>query len=130
MICSTFNYEGFILLIIAKLIQNLDTKGLLPKFLDVHPMKGTTEETLKQIQMSPKDEFGVIHVNILFNPEADRVFCILDAPDKGAVEKNHQKLGLLVEKLIVLFITSNVIPSNEISLLQDSMVMFYVIATE
>jgi hypothetical protein len=50
-------------------------------------MKGTTEETLKQIQMSPKDEFGVIHVNILFNPEADRVFCILDAPDKGAVEK-------------------------------------------
>jgi hypothetical protein len=102
----------------------------LPKFLDAHPMKGITEETLKQIEMSSRDEFGVTHVNILFNPEADRVFCILDAPDKGAVEKNHQKLGLLVEKLIVLFITSNVIPSNEISLLQDSMVMFYVIATE
>jgi hypothetical protein len=54
----------------------------LPRFLDVHPMKGITEETLKQIQMSPKDEFGVIHVNILFNPEADRVFCILDAAVK------------------------------------------------
>ena len=64
----------------------------MPRFLDVHPMKGTTtEETLKQIQMSPKDEFGVTHVSILFNPEADRVFCILDAPDKDAVEKNHKK---------------------------------------
>jgi len=55
-------------------------------------MKGITEETLKQIEISPKDEFRVVtHVNILFNPEADRVFCILDAPDKDAVEKNHKK---------------------------------------
>jgi hypothetical protein len=59
----------------------------LPKFLDVHPMKGITEETLNQIEISPKDEFSVTHVNILFNPEADRVFCILDALDKDAVEK-------------------------------------------
>jgi hypothetical protein len=63
-------------------------------------MKGTTEETLRQIQMSPKDEFGVTHLNILFNPEADRVFCILDAPDKGAVKKNHQKLGIKCEWII------------------------------
>jgi hypothetical protein len=47
--------------------------------------------------MSPKDEFGVTHVNILFNPEADRVFCILDAPDKDAVEKHHQKAGIAPE---------------------------------
>jgi Protein of unknown function (DUF4242) len=69
----------------------------LPKFLDVHHIKRINEDILKQIQMSPKDEFGVTHVNILFNPEADRVFCILDAPDKGAVEKNHQKLGIKCE---------------------------------
>ena len=70
----------------------------MPKFLDVHPMKGITEETLKQIEISPKDEFRVVtHVNILFNPEADRVFCILDAPDKDAVEKSHQKLGIKCE---------------------------------
>jgi hypothetical protein len=54
-------------------------------------MKGITEETLKQIEISPKDEFSVTHLNILFKPEADRVFCILDAPDKDAVEKNHKK---------------------------------------
>jgi hypothetical protein len=63
-------------------------------------MKGITEETLKQIQMSPKDEFGVTHVNILFNPEADRVFCILDAPDKDADEKNHKKIGIKCEWII------------------------------
>jgi hypothetical protein len=55
-------------------------------------MKGITgEDNLKQIQMSPKDEFGVTRVNILFNPQADRVFCILDAPNKDAVEKSHKK---------------------------------------
>ena len=36
-------------------------------------------------------------MNILFNPEADRVFCILDAPDKDAVDKSHQKLGIKCE---------------------------------
>ncbi len=69
----------------------------MPKFLDVHPMRGTTEEALRQIQASPKDEFGVTHVNILFNPEADRVFCILDAPNKDAVQKNHEKIGIKCE---------------------------------
>ena len=60
-------------------------------------MKGVTEDILRQVQMSPKDEFGVTHVNILFNPEADRVFCILDAPNKGAVDKSHQKIGITCE---------------------------------
>ena len=69
----------------------------MPKFLDVHPMRGTIEEALRQIQASPKDEFGVTHVNILFNPEADRVFCILDAPNKDAVQKNHEKIGIKCE---------------------------------
>jgi hypothetical protein len=51
-------------------------------------MSGTSEETLRQLQASPKDEFGVSHVNILFNPEADKVFCIIDAPSKDSVQKN------------------------------------------
>jgi hypothetical protein len=60
----------------------------MPKFLGVHPMKGTTEKTLKQLQILPKDEFGVTHVNILFNPEA---------PDKDAVQKHNQKIGIKCE---------------------------------
>jgi hypothetical protein len=54
-------------------------------------MKGITEETLKQIEMSSRDEFGVTHVNILFNPEADRVFCILDALTKMQLKKVIRK---------------------------------------
>jgi hypothetical protein len=64
------------------------------------PIKGVTEDMLNQVQMSPKDEFGVTHVNILFNAEADRVFCILDAPDKDAVEKNHKKIGIKCESIM------------------------------
>jgi hypothetical protein len=69
-------------------------------FLDVHSMGSTSEETLRQIQASPRDEFGVSHVNILFNPEADKVYCIIDAPSKDAVEKNHDKLGIKCEWII------------------------------
>ena len=66
----------------------------MPKFLDSHHMKGVDENTLRNAQYSPKDEFGVIHKNILYNKEENKAFCILDAPNKEAVEKTHQKLGI------------------------------------
>jgi hypothetical protein len=68
-------------------VYEVNIEKQLPKFLNVHPMKGVTEDILKQIQVSRKDEFGVTHVNILFNPEADRVFCILDAAVKKIIKK-------------------------------------------
>ena len=58
----------------------------MPKFLDVHPLKGFEEETLKKLQTSPVDEFGIKHVNIMYNQQEDRFYCLLDAPDKQAVE--------------------------------------------
>jgi hypothetical protein len=33
----------------------------MPKFLDVHPLKGVDEETLRKAQKMPKDEFGITH---------------------------------------------------------------------
>jgi len=45
----------------------------MPKFLDVHPLKGF-EETLKKLQTSPVDEFGIKHVNIMYNQQEDRFF--------------------------------------------------------
>jgi hypothetical protein len=45
-------------------ITNRDTNGM-PKFLDVHSLKGLDEEALRKTQNSPKDEFGVTHDNIL-----------------------------------------------------------------
>jgi hypothetical protein len=33
----------------------------------VHPMKGLDESLLKELQNAPADEFGVTHLNILYN---------------------------------------------------------------
>ena len=66
----------------------------MPKFVDAHPISGVTPEQLDQIQHSEKDEFGVTHINILYNLEEEKCVCILDAPSKDAVDKHHKKMGL------------------------------------
>ncbi|HEY7078449.1 MAG TPA: nickel-binding protein [Nitrososphaeraceae archaeon] len=33
-------------------------------------------------------------VNILYNLEAGSIYCILDAPDKEAMKKHHDKIGI------------------------------------
>ena len=45
-----------------------------------------------KLQKSPIDEFGVKHLNILYNYEANIVYCLLEAPSREAVELNHAKL--------------------------------------
>ena len=69
----------------------------MPRFLDVHPMKGLDEDILKKLQDSPLDEFSVKHLNILYNPEADKCFCLLEAPAKENVKKHHEKMGIKCE---------------------------------
>ena len=54
----------------------------LVRFLDARSMKDFDEETLQEAQNLPIDEFGVKHLNILDNSEVDKVFCLLDAPNK------------------------------------------------
>ncbi len=66
----------------------------MPRFLDVHSMKGLDENLLRELQKSPEDEFHVKHLNILYNPEVDKCFCLIEAPDVEAVERNHEKLGI------------------------------------
>jgi len=68
--------------------------GSMPRYFDVHPLGSFSEETLKKLQKSPKDEFGVTHVNLIFSKEKDKFFCLLDAPNKEAVEKHHHKAGI------------------------------------
>ena len=71
----------------------------MPKFLDVHSMKGVDEETIRKAQKMPKDEFGITHDNMMYNKEEDRWYCLLDAPSKEAVEKHHQKAGISCEDI-------------------------------
>lgn len=79
----------------------------MAKFLDVHPLKGFDEETLRKLQESPVDEFGIRHHNILYNEEEDKVFCLLDAPSKEAVEKHHNKAGVECERIVEVKTTAN-----------------------
>ncbi len=44
---------------------------IMPKFLDAHKMGSVSEDMLKQAQNQPKDEFGLVHVNMLYNKEED-----------------------------------------------------------
>jgi hypothetical protein len=65
----------------------------LPIFLDVHKIP-QTDKTIKEIVNAPKDEFGVTHINVFFNKEADLCYCLLDAPSKEAIEKHHSKMNI------------------------------------
>lgn len=53
-----------------------------------------TEEELLNAQNSPRDDLGVKVVNILYNLEGGAIYCILDVPDKEAVTKHHDRLGV------------------------------------
>jgi hypothetical protein len=66
----------------------------MPAFLDFHSIGGYTEDDLKKDQMEPRDEFGVKTINIFYDMDSGTVFCLLDAPDKFAVERHHAKFGI------------------------------------
>ena len=69
----------------------------MPKYIDAHPMKPFTADILRRLQKAPKDEFGVVHDNILFNEEENRIYCVLDAPNIDAINKHHEKAGVRCE---------------------------------
>jgi hypothetical protein len=69
----------------------------MPKFMDTHTMGKLTAEQLEHLQGAAKDQFGVTHHDILYNKEEDRVYCVLDAPDREAVERHHQHAGIKCE---------------------------------
>ncbi len=53
-----------------------------------------TEEDIIKAQNAPRDELGVIVINILYNLEGGTIYCMLDAPNKEAVEKHHGIMGV------------------------------------
>ena len=61
--------------------------------MDTHKIGSVTAEQLMQLQKSPPDEFGVKHVNMLYNYESNTMYCILEAPNEKAVQLHHAKLG-------------------------------------
>lgn len=69
----------------------------MPKFLDVHPMKGFEEQTIMKAISESSGEFGVTTENALNKVDADRLYCILDTPNKEAIERHHKKYGAKCE---------------------------------
>jgi hypothetical protein len=53
-------------------------KRAMARFLDSHKIGSFTEEQLMKLQKSPIDEYGVKHLNILYNYEANIVYCLLE----------------------------------------------------
>lgn len=78
----------------------------MTRFLDVHPVGGVNEDMLKKMQNELPDEFGVVTENILYNIEDDKVFCLIEAPNKNAVEKHHAKYGIKCDWIVEVKTTS------------------------
>lgn len=53
-------------------------------------MGSLTEEQLKTLQSAQVDEFGVTHHDILYNRDLNKVYCVLNAPDKDSVIRHHK----------------------------------------
>jgi len=53
----------------------------MPKFIDAHPMNPLTAD-------------GVSHHDILHNEPENKLYCVLEAPDRAAIEKHHAKIGI------------------------------------
>ena len=63
----------------------------MPRYIDQHEMKPLKAEQLKELQNAEPDEFGVTHHEIIFSENDNKVWCILDAPNRDAVSKHHKK---------------------------------------
>jgi hypothetical protein len=57
-------------------------------------LKGTDEETLKNLQKAPADEFGIKHVNLMYNQDEDRFFVLLKHPTKMQYKNTIANMAL------------------------------------
>lgn len=83
----------------------------MPIFLDVHKVP-FTEENLKELCKSPRDEFGVSHINLFYNREARVCFCLLEAPNKEMVEEHHSKVNIKCEWIMEVSMAAPTKPAN------------------
>ena len=79
----------------------------MPAFLDFHSMGNYTEDDLKKGQNKPRDEFGVKTLNTFYDPDSGMMFCLVDAPDRFAVENHHAKFGMKCEWITQVKMTTS-----------------------
>jgi hypothetical protein len=65
--------------------------------LDAHRLQGLDEQTLRNLQNAPPDEFGIKALNLMYNQDEDKFYCLTDGPNKEAVQEHHNKHGFNCE---------------------------------
>ncbi len=65
----------------------------MPTFIDGHSSKNSSRKELERLVDLPPDKFGVTHLEIFLNKNEDKIYCILDAPDKESILKHHKAAG-------------------------------------
>ncbi|MFB5600121.1 MAG: nickel-binding protein [Nitrososphaeraceae archaeon] len=71
----------------------------MPKFIDSHQKTQVDVQILKDAIDAPIDEFGVKVERFFYNIEAGMIFCVLNAPNKQAVVKHHEKYNSKCETI-------------------------------
>ena len=72
----------------------------MPIFIDGHEMGKLDAIKLKKIVNNPPDKHGVTHKDILFNEKENKLFCILEAPNKEAIENHHHDVGIKCDFIV------------------------------
>ncbi len=72
----------------------------MPIFIDGHKMGGLDPLKLKKVVNEPPDKYGVIHKEILYNEKENKLFCVLEAPNKESIEKHHRDVGIKCDFII------------------------------
>lgn len=52
------------------------------------------------IKAGKADEFGVKPLNLYYNNEEGRLFCLTEAPTSDAVLKSHKKMGVTCDQVL------------------------------
>jgi len=66
----------------------------MPVFIDSHKMGRLSVLQLKKILNNPADKHGVTHKDILYNEKQNKLFCILEAPNKESIFNHHKDIGI------------------------------------
>ena len=66
----------------------------MPLFIDGHGMNGLSKEQLNKIINNSADRYGISNVDLLYNEKDNKVFFVLEGPDKEAIKKHHKDAGL------------------------------------
>jgi len=66
----------------------------MPVFIDGHKMGKLNVLQLKKILNNSDDKHGVTHKDILYNEKQNKLFCILEAPNKESIVNHHEDVGI------------------------------------